>query len=60
MSFGFSIGDFIALAKLVEGTRKRFKGAPAEYAALADECGALLPTSMGLLLTQEEHALSRL
>ncbi|KIW12092.1 hypothetical protein PV08_09366 [Exophiala spinifera] len=41
MSFGFSLGDFIALAKLVEATRKRFKGAPAEYAALADETRTL-------------------
>lgn len=61
MSFGFSIGDFLALVRLVEGTRKRFKGAPAEYAALVDECGVSLPTSPGSsMLTQQEHALSRL
>ncbi|KAJ9629189.1 hypothetical protein H2204_008978 [Knufia peltigerae] len=41
MSFGFSIGDFLALVRLVEGTRKRFKGAPAEYAALVDETRTL-------------------
>jgi hypothetical protein len=37
MSFGFSIGDILAVAELVETVRKRFNGAPAEYTALADE-----------------------
>ncbi|KAK5191727.1 hypothetical protein LTR92_008308 [Exophiala xenobiotica] len=37
MSFGFSIGDFLEVARLIEATRKRFKGAPAECGALAAE-----------------------
>ncbi|KAK5404516.1 hypothetical protein LTR06_009663 [Exophiala xenobiotica] len=37
MSFGFSIGDFLEVARLIEATRKRFKGAPAECSALAAE-----------------------
>ncbi len=37
MSFGFSIGDFLEVAKLIEATRKRFKGAPTECSALAAE-----------------------
>ncbi|KAJ9609095.1 hypothetical protein H2200_006866 [Cladophialophora chaetospira] len=41
MSFGFSVGDFLEVAKLIEATRKRLKGAPAEYAALADETRTL-------------------
>ncbi|OAP57551.1 hypothetical protein AYL99_08289 [Fonsecaea erecta] len=41
MSFGFSVSDFLAVADLLESTRKRFKGAPAEYNALADETRTL-------------------
>ncbi|KIY01474.1 uncharacterized protein Z520_03026 [Fonsecaea multimorphosa CBS 102226] len=41
MSFGFSVGDFVAVAELVESTRKRFIGAPAEYNALANETRTL-------------------
>ncbi|KAK5218704.1 hypothetical protein LTR72_008643 [Exophiala xenobiotica] len=37
MSFGFSVGDFLEVARLIEATRKRFKGAPAECSALAAE-----------------------
>ena len=39
MSFGFSVGDFLAVADLIDQTRRRFKGAPREYAALAAEYG---------------------
>ncbi|KAK4944340.1 hypothetical protein LTR10_016226 [Elasticomyces elasticus] len=41
MSFGFGVGDFLAIAQLLDETRKRFKGAPAEYNALADETRTL-------------------
>ncbi|KAI1615682.1 ankyrin repeat-containing domain protein [Exophiala viscosa] len=37
MSFGFGVGDFLAVAELVDETRKRFKGAPTEFNALANE-----------------------
>ncbi|KIV86313.1 hypothetical protein PV11_01931 [Exophiala sideris] len=41
MSFGFGVGDFLAIAQLLDETRKRFKGAPAGYNALADETRTL-------------------
>ena len=40
MSFGFGVGDFVTIAQLLDETRKRFKEAPAEYKALADEYGS--------------------
>jgi hypothetical protein len=42
MSFGFSIGDFIAVIEHANKLRKNFVGAPAQFKALSDEYGEFL------------------
>lgn len=42
MSFGFSIGDFIAVIERANHIRTRFVGAPAQLKALSDEYGFTL------------------
>jgi hypothetical protein len=37
MSFGFSVGDFIAVIKLADGLRKRFIEAPKQYEDIQKE-----------------------
>lgn len=37
MSFGFSVGDFIAAIKLADGLRKRFVEAPEQYKTMKGE-----------------------
>ncbi|RDW76303.1 uncharacterized protein DSM5745_06295 [Aspergillus mulundensis] len=37
MSFGFSVGDFLAVIELVSKLRKRFVNAPVEFKSLSDE-----------------------
>jgi hypothetical protein len=37
MSFGFGVGDFLAVIQLANKVRRDFVGAPAEYRAIADE-----------------------
>ena len=37
MSFGFSIGDFIAVIDLVNRVRKAFVGAPGQFRDISDE-----------------------
>jgi hypothetical protein len=41
MSFGFSIGDFIAVLELANRIRKQFVQAPAQFKAISDEYGLL-------------------
>jgi Holliday junction resolvasome RuvABC ATP-dependent DNA helicase subunit len=38
MSFGFSIGDFLAVIKLANEARKAFVEAPAQFKSISDEC----------------------
>jgi hypothetical protein len=38
MSFGFSIGDFIAAIELANKIRKEFVDAPSQFKAISDEC----------------------
>jgi hypothetical protein len=38
MSFGFSIGDFIAAIELANKVRKAFGGAPRQFKDISDEC----------------------
>jgi hypothetical protein len=38
MSFGFSIGDFIAVIQLANKVRKEFSGAPVQFNAISHEC----------------------
>jgi hypothetical protein len=38
MSFGFSVGDFIAAIELANKIRKEFVNAPSQFKAIADEC----------------------
>ena len=44
MSFGFSIGDFIAVLQLANEIRKEFVGAPGQFQAISDEYELLEPT----------------
>jgi hypothetical protein len=37
MSFGFSLGDFLAIFKLANDLRGRFAQAPKEYKSINDE-----------------------
>jgi hypothetical protein len=37
MSFGFGIGDFIAVLQLANNTRKQFVDAPSQFTAISDE-----------------------
>ena len=37
MSFGFGVGDFIAVAELAAKIREGFVGAPHQFKAIADE-----------------------
>ena len=37
MSFGFSVGDFIAILKLANNIRERFVDAPEQFKAISDE-----------------------
>lgn len=37
MSFGYSIGDFVAILKLADDLKKRFSQAPREFKAVSDE-----------------------
>jgi hypothetical protein len=41
MSFGFSVGDFIAVIELANKIRKDFVDAPAQFKAISDEYAAL-------------------
>jgi hypothetical protein len=45
MSFGFSVGDFIAVIGLANKIRKDFVDAPSEFKAISDEY-AVLATSL--------------
>jgi hypothetical protein len=38
MSFGFSVGDFVAAIGLANKIRKEFADAPSQFKALSDEC----------------------
>jgi hypothetical protein len=37
MSFGFGVGDFLAIANLAKATREQFRDAPSEFAAISGE-----------------------
>lgn len=39
MSFGFSVGDFIAVINLVAKIRKEFVDAPGQFKDISDEYG---------------------
>jgi hypothetical protein len=38
MSFGFSVGDFIAAIRLANKIRKEFLDVPSQFKALSSEC----------------------
>lgn len=38
MSFGLSVGDFIAVIELANRVRKEFVGAPSQFKNISDEC----------------------
>jgi hypothetical protein len=37
MSFGFSVGDFIAVLQLANDIRKQFVDAPSQFKAISEE-----------------------
>jgi hypothetical protein len=41
MSFGFSVGDFIAAIELANKIRKEFVDAPGQFKAISDEYAVL-------------------
>jgi hypothetical protein len=38
MSFGFSVGDFLAVIELANKIRKEFVDAPSQFKDISDEC----------------------
>lgn len=48
MSFGFSVGDFIATIKLANEIRKKFVDAPSQFKAVSDECVQFRPIHLVL------------
>jgi hypothetical protein len=48
MSFGFSVGDFIAVIELCYRIRKDFVAAPAQFEAISDELRITLVIFMAL------------
>ncbi|KFY28869.1 hypothetical protein V493_02720 [Pseudogymnoascus sp. VKM F-4281 (FW-2241)] len=42
MSFGFSVGDFIAVFELANRVRKEFVDAPSQFKAISDDCRDVL------------------
>ena len=38
MSFGFSVGDFIAAIEFANKIRKEFVDAPSQFKGISDEC----------------------
>lgn len=53
MSFGFSIGDFVAVCQLASKIRKEFVGAPSQFKAISDEV-----RSLSIIVEDVEVALS--
>jgi hypothetical protein len=53
MSFGFSIGDFIAAIELANKIRKEFADAPSQFNDISDECVSQLDNH--LMLTISSH-----
>jgi len=51
MSFGFSIGDFLAVIKLAKNVRKDFSGAPRQFHEISSEY-VILPNPSFLLLKE--------
>ncbi len=43
MSFGFSIGDIVAVAQIAHKLRKEYTGAPSQFKNVSDECVADAP-----------------
>jgi methyl-accepting chemotaxis protein len=41
MSFGFSVGDFVAVLKLANSLRKQLVGAPGQYSSISQDVKAL-------------------
>jgi hypothetical protein len=60
MSFGFSVGDFIAIAQLASSIRKQFIDAPAQFKAISDESVALAGTLRVLIFDLIESRASRM
>jgi hypothetical protein len=42
MSFGYSVGDFLALLKLANDLRKQFQDAPAQYKDVSNESVSIM------------------
>jgi hypothetical protein len=49
MSFGFSVGDFIAAIELTNKIRKEFVDAPSQFKGISDKCVIL--TRLWAMLT---------
>lgn len=52
MSFGFSIGDCLAVIELAKKIRKDFAGAPEQFQQITAECVHCLLLSCDVSLTQ--------
>ncbi|KLJ13657.1 hypothetical protein EMPG_11420 [Blastomyces silverae] len=58
MSFGFSVGDFIAVGQLINKLRKEFVGAPGQFRAISDELRSLSIVIQDVDLDLSERDLS--
>jgi hypothetical protein len=46
MSFGYSVGDFIAVIELANKIRKDFLDAPSQFKAIVDVCVSLISKNL--------------
>jgi hypothetical protein len=60
MSFGFSVGDFVAVLQLANRVRQRFVGAPEQFKAISDEQVHHVTTYPMLIACPIESGASRL
>jgi len=58
LSFGFSIGDFIAIGDLALKVYRQYHDAPAQFAAISTEVGSLHLVLKDVDCTIKEHKLS--
>ncbi|KAF5846821.1 hypothetical protein GGP41_004909 [Bipolaris sorokiniana] len=58
MSFGFSVGDFLAVIRLVNKIRKDFVGAPSQFRDISNVLRSLSIVLNDAEVTVSEHELN--
>ena len=57
MSFGFGIGDILAVTQLAKDIRKSFIGAPPQFASISQELGldVDMPAHLSMLILEQSQ-----